>query len=57
VTPGLDELGKIVLQAKSAELRALFMDGHVEFSKFPGKFPASTYMAINSEGGGTMENL
>ncbi len=35
----------------------LYADGHVTFNKFPGKFPASKFMAINREGGGELENL
>ena len=35
----------------------LYLDGHVEFSKYPGKFPTSEYMGVNREGGGVLENL
>jgi len=30
----------------------LYMDGHVEFMKYPGKFPSSKYLALKNDGGG-----
>ena len=29
----------------------LFLDGHVEFQKFPGEFPISKYMGVSRQGG------
>jgi len=35
----------------------LFMDGHVEFIKYPGKHPVTQYFAANTFGGGIVPNI